>query len=32
MFKKLFRKIQFVKWISEQTFRKKEHSTWDDWY
>jgi len=32
MFKKLFRKILFVKWVLQQKFRRKEHSVWDDWY
>ena len=32
MFKKLVRRMQFVKWILEQKFRKKEYSIWDDWY
>jgi hypothetical protein len=30
--KKLMKRIQFIKWILEQKFRKKEYSIWDDWY
>ncbi len=32
MLKKLMKRIQLIKWILEDKFKKEKHSVWDDWY